>query len=155
MAQITYENKVKIDDSSLPAINKVRDVDMNEIKNVVNENETDFINSLPVILYNDSNGTTDNITLSGTTDNYNNIEISYKYQTNYGKTIKVNIEVNKSFTLHDTYILNNKIIEIFGAFTCSGNRINKIQGEFGYTENGNIHIDGQNYFSITKVLGYK
>lgn len=44
MAQITYANKVKIDDDpSLPAINKVRDVDMNEIKNVVNENasETD------------------------------------------------------------------------------------------------------------------
>lgn len=38
MAQITYENKVKISDSSLPAVNKVRDVDMNEIKNVVNEN---------------------------------------------------------------------------------------------------------------------
>ena len=39
MAQITYENKVKINDSSLPAINKVRDVDMNEIKSVVNEND--------------------------------------------------------------------------------------------------------------------
>lgn len=38
MAQITYENKVKINDSSLPAVNKVRDVDMNEIKEVVNEN---------------------------------------------------------------------------------------------------------------------
>lgn len=39
MAQITYENKVKINDSSLPAVNKVRDIDMNEIKNVVNEND--------------------------------------------------------------------------------------------------------------------
>lgn len=38
MALITYENKVKINDSSLPAVNKVRDVDMNEIKEVVNEN---------------------------------------------------------------------------------------------------------------------
>lgn len=38
MAQITYENKVKINDSSLPAVNKVRDVDMNEIKDVVNTN---------------------------------------------------------------------------------------------------------------------
>lgn len=38
MAQITYENKVKINDSSLPAVNKVRDVDMNEIKSVINEN---------------------------------------------------------------------------------------------------------------------
>lgn len=40
MAQITFENKVKIDDDpSLPAVNKVRDVDMNEIKDVINENE--------------------------------------------------------------------------------------------------------------------
>lgn len=42
MAQITFENKVKIDDDpSLPAVNKVRDVDMNEIKSVVNENDTE------------------------------------------------------------------------------------------------------------------
>lgn len=39
MAQITFANKVKIDDDpSLPAINKIRDVDMNEIKDAVNEN---------------------------------------------------------------------------------------------------------------------
>ncbi len=39
MAQITYENKVKINDNpSIPNINKVTDADMNEIKDVVNEN---------------------------------------------------------------------------------------------------------------------
>lgn len=38
MAQITFENKVKINDSSLPAVNKVRDADMNEIKETVNTN---------------------------------------------------------------------------------------------------------------------
>lgn len=39
MAQITYENKVKINDNpSIPNINKVTDDDMNEIKDVVNEN---------------------------------------------------------------------------------------------------------------------
>lgn len=43
MAQITYANKVKIDDNpNLPAENKVRDVDMNEIKEVVNTNDTNF-----------------------------------------------------------------------------------------------------------------
>lgn len=46
MAQITFANKVKIDDDpSIPGINKVRDVDMNEIKAVVNENYTDYVNS--------------------------------------------------------------------------------------------------------------
>lgn len=40
MAQITYENKVKINDNSnIPAVNKGRDVDWNEIKSVVNEND--------------------------------------------------------------------------------------------------------------------
>lgn len=39
MAQITYENKVKINDNpNIPDINKVTDADMNEIKDVVNEN---------------------------------------------------------------------------------------------------------------------
>lgn len=43
MAQITYADKVKIDDDpTLPAVNKVRDVDMNEIKEVVNENYTEL-----------------------------------------------------------------------------------------------------------------
>jgi hypothetical protein len=50
MAQITYENKVKINDSSLPAVNKIRDVDMNEIKEVVNENYDELTNLI-------SNGT--------------------------------------------------------------------------------------------------
>lgn len=40
MAQITYENKVKINDNpNIPNVNKVTDDDMNEIKEVVNEND--------------------------------------------------------------------------------------------------------------------
>ena len=39
MALITYADKVKINENAdVPAINKVRDVDMNEIKEVVNQN---------------------------------------------------------------------------------------------------------------------
>ena len=41
MAQITYENKVALNQNpNVQAINKVQDTDMNEIKNVVNSNET-------------------------------------------------------------------------------------------------------------------
>lgn len=39
MAQITYENKVKINDNpNIPNVNKVTDDDMNEIKEIVNSN---------------------------------------------------------------------------------------------------------------------
>lgn len=41
MAQITYTDKVALNvNSDIPAINKVNDTDMNEIKTVVNSNET-------------------------------------------------------------------------------------------------------------------
>lgn len=45
MAQITYDNKVNLDtNADIPRINKVTDEDLNEIKNVVNENA--ILNSL-------------------------------------------------------------------------------------------------------------
>lgn len=39
MAKITYDDKVNTSTSTLPNINKFRDVDANEIKNVVNTND--------------------------------------------------------------------------------------------------------------------
>ena len=44
MGQITYANKVALNENpSIPDINKVTDDDMNEIKNVVNQNETKIL----------------------------------------------------------------------------------------------------------------
>ena len=44
MAQITYADKVALNDNpNINAINKVRDVDMNELKEVINENETKIL----------------------------------------------------------------------------------------------------------------
>lgn len=44
MAQITYENKVALNQNpNVQAINKVQDTDMNQIKEVVNENETKIL----------------------------------------------------------------------------------------------------------------
>ena len=42
MAKITYDDKVNTSTSTLPNINKFRDVDANEIKNVVNTNDDAF-----------------------------------------------------------------------------------------------------------------
>lgn len=44
MAQITYTDKIALNvNSDIPAINKVNDTDMNEIKTVVNSNETKVV----------------------------------------------------------------------------------------------------------------
>jgi len=44
MAQITYQDKVALNqEASIPDINKVKDTDMNQIKDVVNTNETKIL----------------------------------------------------------------------------------------------------------------
>ncbi len=123
-----------------------------ELQEQINENKNSITGD---ILYKNNDGTTGDITLNKSIDNYKTLEISYKYQEDYMKTIRVNIETNKSFTLRESYTLNNKFIEIFGAYTCSGNIISKIQGQFGYIDNGAVRIDGQNYFYITRIVGFK
>ncbi len=123
-----------------------------ELQEQITENKNSITGD---ILYKNNDGTTDDITLNKSINNYKTLEISYKYQVDYMKTIKVNIETNKSFTLRESYTLNNNFIEIFGAYTCSGNIISKIQGQFGYIDNGTVRIDGQNYFHITKIVGFK
>ena len=123
-----------------------------ELQEQITENKNSITGD---ILYKNNDGTPGDITLNKSIDNYKTLEISYKYQVDYMKTIKVNIETNKSFTLRESYTLNNNFIEIFGAYTCSGNIISKIQGQFGYIDNGTVRIDGQNYFHITKIVGFK
>lgn len=47
ISKITYENKVSTSiDPSVPPINKIRDVDLNEIKSVVNNNADEFTNTV-------------------------------------------------------------------------------------------------------------
>lgn len=123
-----------------------------ELQEQITENKNSITGD---ILYKNNDGTPSDITLNKSIDNYKTLEISYKYQTDYLKTIRVNIETSKSFSLLESYVLNNKFIEIFGAFICSNNKISKIQGQFGYIDSGAIRIDGVNYFYITKIVGFK
>lgn len=47
ISKITYDDKVSTHiDPSVPPINKIRDVDLNEIKSVVNNNADEFTNTV-------------------------------------------------------------------------------------------------------------
>ncbi len=81
MSKITYENKQFLyENSDIPAINKVEDADMNEIKQVVNEND-DNIGSLDNLNTTDKtnlvNATNEITPLLNTISNTGTIKIGY------------------------------------------------------------------------------
>lgn len=74
MSKITYENKQFLDENSdIPAINKVQDTDMNEIKQVVNENDDILAGLLQPLEY---------IELGLTADKKFDAEFNYYYLDN-------------------------------------------------------------------------
>jgi len=105
ITRITYSNKVDLNENtSIANINKVMASDMNEIKSVVNNNATNIgdmeslvggtdlvsavnenketidnlsTNLSPTVLYSNTSGTTDTITLSQNVSNFSYIELIY------------------------------------------------------------------------------
>lgn len=156
MAQITFANKVKLDDDpSIPAINKVRDVDMNEIKEVVNQNDDDFQNTLPTVLYSDSTGTTGNVTLSDDSSNYTTFEIFFK-KDDYQSSVKVDAGY-ASLIAHYTNMQVNTTYVDFKNILISGTTITVISYMEWYNNWGTTGVTAGkvNGIYITKVLGYK
>ena len=84
MAQITYADKVAIETNSVADINQVKDSDMNEIKTVVNTNDTLRQGITGTILWTNpsptSSFTTQNIALSSS--DYDILEIIFKSANN-------------------------------------------------------------------------
>lgn len=83
-SKITYDDKISLTTSALPRANKCTDDDLNEIKQVVNDNadkldeNTANIEGLQgTILYESNDGTSENITLTDDSNNYNFIDVSF------------------------------------------------------------------------------
>lgn len=156
MAQITYANKVKLDDDpSIQAINKVRDVDMNEIKEVVNQNDDDFQNTLPTVLYSDSSGTTGNVTLLDDSNNYSYFEIFFK-KDDYQSSNKVGSGY-ASLIAHYTNVQSNTTYIDFKNVLIAGTTITVLSFQEWYNNWGTTGMTAGNTngIYITKVLGYK
>jgi hypothetical protein len=128
MAQITYENKVKINDSSLPAVNKVRDIDMNEIKTVVNENYQELTNLI-------SNGT-------GYVK-YNDGTLICFGKTTTPTDIPYGSELSEIITLPQNYINNNFIV--VASITSGGSSWANVICRGGATSENTIRLIAGNY----------
>ena len=130
MAQITYENKVKINDNpNIPDINKVTDADMNEIKDVVNENYAEQSRMI-------TNG-------NGYTKYADGTLICY------GKTASANInagsEYQENITLPQSYVDSNFVVLASIGGGASGWAQIIVRGQA--TSNDTVRIIGGNYIT--------
>lgn len=112
--KITYEDKIQIeDDPSVLPINKVRDVDLNEIKNVVNNNADELDTSNVAIEQNKNNIDT----INGTINNL--VKIKYRdYTYNNGFTWYMKGEYYGYYTsFYIDIFQETKIISVQVSFT--------------------------------------
>lgn len=179
MAKITYEDKEFLNkNENIADKNKVNDTDLNQIKEVVNENDgkvgdlsdlntseksnvVEAINSnLPTVLYENSDGSTGNITLSDSIDNYSAIEIFYKSDGdgNFSST-----KILNPFT---RAALITMIINLSGNYRGVFLRMSQVAlsgNQLTVEKNGQLFGGGtsvnngtsNNNVRIIKVLGYK
>lgn len=158
MAQITYENKVKINDSSLPSINKVRDVDMNEIKEVVNANDTEsqayFEKITPTVLYENQTGTTSSGNLIDDYSNYEFIEVYGKNGNIYGYgKLEATNENRVGFIIPRPTGSNVTFYSVQCTF--NANAFSLIGASIALNGSGIAGFAGANEVTITKIIGYK
>lgn len=110
----------------------------------------------PTVLYNNSNGSSDTITLSDSVENYSYIEIYYsKDQTIFSARI---LDPNgKALTLYQSFYYDSGILqELWKRLNISGNTITSVKGlARNSTTSGNGVPFEENSIKIYRVLGYK
>lgn len=179
MAQITYADKVTMNENaSIDAINKVRAADMNEIKEVVNDNATGLgdysslttpdttdvvsgINSLVgEVLYDNTSGTNGTVNLSSSAANYSYMEIYFRPNDSqvYQSSVKICSPNGKyAFLMYNvissagtTVYSKMKNVYIDGTtITNYGNRYS----EMGLSST--VSTQQSNSIYIVRVVGYK
>lgn len=157
MSQITYADKVTLNPQpDIADINKVTDSDMNMIKNAHNDTDNNLNNLIGVELYNNTTGTTGNITdLSDNVSNYSYLEIFYK-MTNTIQSTKISgnrasliVHVTDT-TSHQTYIQFKEVS--FSGTTMTVNSSQEWGNNWGST---GITVGNTNNIKVIKILGYK
>lgn len=183
MAKINFVNKVAVNENTnIPDVNKCKASDLNEIKEVVNQNDDNVgnpanlnttsknvvgaINELDgkikkiklVNLYENANGSYSDITLSEKITNYDYLIIDYI--TNDGKDYQnsqmVTCEENKmpclSYWFTDGNLLNIKMKIV----KLSSNKILNINNKYSDTQLAPvISLASVNHIAITRVRGLK
>lgn len=180
MAQITYADKVALNtNSQIADINKTTASDMNEIKSVVNENDTNVgnlanlntadkssvvnaINSMfAKSLYSSSNYST-NIKLDDDAQNYKYFVIRMTANVYSPANIKEEdilvVNPDGKECSHSILWYNNTNNQLYGGqiiFTISGNSLTINSNVIGTVGANNAYFTNDGMVKIVEVLGYK
>ncbi len=115
MALITYTDKVTMNENaSVPAINKVRAADMNEIKNVVNENYSEQIAPISTMMCNGASNTS-----STSTTVYTQVPLTNSFSTGSNFTLNN----NKIYVTSACTILISAQLYITGGISAASNAV--------------------------------
>ena len=108
------------------------------------------------VLYDNTSGSTGNITLSKSVEKYSYVEIYYKNNDNLSNSTKVENPQGKTVLLmsgypaDDTYYIKSKIV------TLNKTSLNvSREREVALSRGGGISINSTNNIKVIKVLGYK
>ena len=165
-SKITYDDKVSLTTSALPRANKCTDDDLNEIKQVVNdnadeldENTTNIEGLQGTILFENEDGVNTNIVLSESAINFNYIEIFYarKGSLTIFSSVKVENPDGKYVQLSFNHSPVSETMQIYGSrLYINGTTINREQTTmFQMNNTGFISMSTATDLNIYKVVGYK
>lgn len=125
MSKITYSTKSDINTTATPEVNKVTAANMNEIKSVVNSNETDLSNLQGTVIYTNPSGTDLNLVCSETISNFDYLQFDFMHQGNHMSCIAPIIDNKVQITsigipsnnitmqfIIQKYTINNKTLEL-------------------------------------------
>lgn len=129
-------------------------------KDFFNINGRLLINGLETretILYENESGTSDNITLEETTENFDYIEIFYSFLSStvhYFSSVKVDKPNEKIVSLHAIKTTSNNYIEGVSNIKILNNTISFWDNHTFYNQ-GDTGIKAENEIKIHKILGYR
>ena len=116
------------------------------------------IQAKPKVLFNNDNGTTEDVTLTDSPSNYNYIEILYSKADIYS-SVKVNSPNNKQINLVISYLANESTLQIKAkVIKVASNKITNVSESYlNAMINGTVSVATTNTWEIKihQVLGYK
>lgn len=154
---ITYDDKVYINQNeNIPNINKVNDDDMNEIKSVVNNNANELNNLMPTILYDNSDGSSSDITLNDNITNYKYYEIIFA-RNGYGyHSLKMPTDYLTNVSLITSFFSGNILRYYMANIDISGTSLTiNYAKSLNFTGQNAFNFGDETAFYIYKVMGYK
>lgn len=158
---ITYGDKSYLNQNAdIPATNKVQDIDMNEIKSVVNNNANEF-NSfkqelIPTVLYENQSGSTSNITLNDNISNYTFYEITFSRGGKGYNTVRMSTNFLTNVCLMTSFYGGNLYRIYMTNISISGTTLTINYGRYlNVADNATLSTGEESSVLIYKVIGYK